>query len=272
MKDKLPFACRAVEWLANDWFIEMPEEDRQRLSEGRALLKNHSALIPINHLALPDPVLAAALLVRAWRGAVKNLQAPASQKFYDGRMGQAGYFALNLARQSGIGMPAIIQRGDENYSEEEKKRVNEETTRILKQALQTPGGVVPYAPEATRSRTGSMIPATGLLQDILALNHGFNYTDMVFVQPIAMWGTEKLWGIDKLPNPFATVHVRASAPLTLTELLMEATHYDLTPLNEAAMPDGRKRGKRPIGDMIMVHLACMVPLEYRGAYADYVRE
>lgn len=271
MKDKFPFAARAVEWLVNNAYIELPPEDKERLLLGKQLLaEGHSSIVAFNHLALPDPIIIAALLNRQWGGAVQTIKFPASMKFFDKRMGIPGNMALALSRQSGIGMQPVIQKGDNLYTFEEQSRVNRATTKILINTLRQSGGVVPYAPEATRSRTGSMIVATASLAD--KMSESVHHTNVIFVQLVAMWGTEKLWGIDKKPNPFTRVHVRVSNPVGLLDLKEAALEYDFSGFDNMVINEEtqRLRGPRPVGDMMMVGLARLLPEKYRGVYVPYV--
>jgi len=109
------------------------------------------------------------------------------------------------------------------------------------------GGIFGIAPEGTRSSTGTLIPGkigSAYLADI----------SKVPVQPIAIYGTE---GAGHRILRFE----RPKFHITFGEL------YTLPPVDRKDREAGYQRNT----DEIMCRIAAMLPLTYRGVYADHPR-
>jgi 1-acyl-sn-glycerol-3-phosphate acyltransferase len=106
------------------------------------------------------------------------------------------------------------------------------------------GGRICVAPEGTRSPTGVMMegkPGLAYLAD----------RAKVPIVPVAMWGTERVGAAWKrLQRPKVSCVV--GEPIMLPS-------------------DGRAKGTRldELTDMVMVRIAALLPVEYRGVYADH---
>ncbi len=109
------------------------------------------------------------------------------------------------------------------------------------------GGVLGIAPEGTRSRTGALITAkTGVAY--LAEKTG------VPIVPVAISGTEKaIQELSRLRRP--TLRIQFGKPL----------HFP--PLDRGDRSQALQRNT----DEIMCQIAVMLPLQYRGVYADHPR-
>jgi len=119
--------------------------------------------------------------------------------------------------------------------------------RALRRALDyiKDGGLLGIAPEGTRSRTGTLMPAkTGAAY--LAGRAG------VFVIPTGIWGTETaIAQLCRLHRPL--IHIRIGQP------------FHLPPLERG----DRSAALQKNTDEIMCHIAALLPPEYRGVYAEH---
>jgi len=110
------------------------------------------------------------------------------------------------------------------------------------------GGVLGIAPEGTRSRSGVLQPGKPGVA-YLASRTG------VPVVPVAMWGHEKFWkDVRRLRRPH--VHIRVGRPIV----------FPGTP--------NRVKGELldAYTEQIMLAIARMLPEEYRGVYAEKVKQ
>ena len=106
------------------------------------------------------------------------------------------------------------------------------------------GGVLALAPEGTRSRGG------GLLEGKTGAAFLADRTSVPIV-PVGMWGTDKVAGnLKRLRR--SVVHAAIGKPFCLP-------------------PNGRAKGEtlKEYTDIIMCHIAALLPPEYRGLYADH---
>lgn len=122
--------------------------------------------------------------------------------------------------------------------------------RALSQALEVlkAGGVMAIAPEGTRSRTGGLLPGkSGVVY--LAARAGAP------IIPTVMWGQERVMpGWTRLRR--APVHLHFGPPLVLPAEAARWRTADLETYTET----------------LMLTLARMLPAEYRGVYAEKIRE
>ncbi len=122
--------------------------------------------------------------------------------------------------------------------------------RALGQALEVlkAGGVIAIAPEGTRSRTGGLLPGkSGAVY--LAARAG------VPIVPTAMWGQEQVMaGWARLRR--TPVHLRFGPPVFLPA---DAARWRTVELEAYT-------------EQLMLTLAQMLPPQYRGVYADKVRQ
>lgn len=109
------------------------------------------------------------------------------------------------------------------------------------------GRILGIAPEGTRSRTGGLLPGrTGTA--FVSRRAG------VPIYPIGLWGTEKIAGAwSRLRR--AEVHLVVGDPFELEEIVGES----------------RPQRLQIWTDEIMCRIAALIPLEYRGVYADHPR-
>lgn len=126
-------------------------------------------------------------------------------------------------------------------------RRGEGDRQALREALKVldSGGVLGMFPEGTRSRDGQLQAGQPGIA-LLALRSGAP------VLPVAIVGTDRIWRLSSLiRRPRFTVTI--GRPFKLSE-------------SEAAS----RRGLSDLSDVMMLHLAEILPVELRGAYRDRV--
>jgi 1-acyl-sn-glycerol-3-phosphate acyltransferase len=110
------------------------------------------------------------------------------------------------------------------------------------------GGALGMAPEGTRSRTGGLLPG----KDGPVYLAGRTGAALL---PVAVWGQERLF-TEWLRLRRPVIHMHIAPPMRLPPAAAHARMDDL----------------RPYTEKLMLAIARLLPAEYRGVYADQVRQ
>lgn len=119
--------------------------------------KKGSALIITNHISADDVPLELAYFVSGLGPSIKKLTIPIGKKHIDGRENKFYQTMLKMTPYVGLNTPPIIQHYDmKTYSVEDARNLRGKAFEQVNDTLLTQGGVVFYAPEGTRSKTGKL--------------------------------------------------------------------------------------------------------------------
>lgn len=225
-------------------------EDHQR-KELAALLYEHSLIVPFNHPSVFDPIAVARELRTSFPD-VPRILLPATQKFYDGRMGKPAKAGMDyFAKAYDLELIPVIQHYDDNYSDAEKGTSYTKLFRAAFEVLKTSGNIFMVAPEGTRSTEGQMGQAQSGIGRLMQ-----RFPDSI-VCPISVYGTEEVMyekerGTNKfLFNPLKSGNLVYGTPMRSEDMLCVAAEMDMSPQ-----------------DMVMYQLAEQLPERYRGNYGS----
>ncbi len=234
-------------WLANHLRVDI--EGRDNLVVLREHLMSGSAMLPFNHPSLPDPLLVYRVIEEELGENVDRIVIPASEKFFDGRMGLIGGAVVSyLNKRTKVQAFPVTQfyAKDDGMSSAIR---NMGVVRRMIGVLREKRTILTLSPEGTRSDKASMKKAEGGLSLLIRIAERRNIN--VMVGPIAIIGSE---GINKkgsrVFNLFHKVRVVVGTPMKVAELMEEAKRLDID-----------------VGDVVMLHLAELLPEEYRGYYS-----
>lgn len=238
------------------WFITekalkietLSDESVANLKRTNELLKDHSAVVYMNHVKKED-VLVIPLLVTYLRNA-KNLMGPAGLKHFDyDRDKEAARFYAFLRHLHILTLP-VLQKSDtekERYSPEEIALISNQLRVLSEEAMGTAGNVYGITPEETRNRSNNLqVARTGIGR----MEQYHEPTDTIYV-PMALL----------YPPLTKKTIVNIGEPKFLPEIL------DLNKLpGRETLEESKKRAKM-ITTAHMYRLAALLPPENQGYYS-----
>jgi 1-acyl-sn-glycerol-3-phosphate acyltransferase len=247
---------QSIEYVLERLWVRMSEQDISKLLEAyNHLAKNGSLIVVFNHISVVDPVIVATLLHNYCSDKIQRMVLPTSQKFYDGRMGFVGPLYRTLAHKLNVALPPVIQSGDDRYSKQERSSVINSTLVVMAECVQAAGGVLALAPEGTRSRTASLLPAKGGIDRLFSES---SVQEQCAILPIALVGAEKAFPVEPAwkINPFTRISVRVGELMSYEEARSGAQHFGFV--------------NNLVSNMALVRVAQLLPPQYQGNYAQYV--
>src|SRR3990167_3862861 len=147
----------AAEKYAYPDIIVSDETRENTMALGAHLDRGGSALVIPNHLSGDDIPLEQAYLIDALGTSIQRLTAPVGKKQFDGREGFFNAAVLHALPYIGVERPLLVQGYDTGkYDQELTKRLRDLAFYITNRTLHTPGGLLMYPPEGTRSKDGKL--------------------------------------------------------------------------------------------------------------------
>jgi len=219
-------------------------DEKENLALLRACLKQHAAVVYLNHLFLGDGPLVIAFLLDNLGDSIWIISAVESRKHYDFRRDPVNASILRLGSSLGIRPFPVVQHYDRDaYGYREGVRWLRKFVKGAKEVLSQPGGIIVIAPEGTRSPDGALQKAQS------GIEHLDRYGNSICFFPVALIPKDKY---ERGISAGSTFELRTTRPFLAKEVLPE-------------IPEGLS-----LADGMMLRLASLLPEEMRGIYASYL--
>lgn len=218
-------------------------DEKENLALLRACLKQHAAVVYLNHLFLGDAPLVITFLLDNLGDSIRIISAVESRKHYDFRRDPVNASILRLANCLGIRSFPVVQHYDRDaYGYGERIRWLRKFVREAREVLSQPGGIILIIPEGTRSPDGALQKAQS------GIEHLDRYGNSIYFFPVALIPKDKY---ERGISAGSTFELRTARPFLAKEILPE-------------IPVGLS-----FADGMMLRLARLLPEEMRGVYAPY---
>ena len=253
VENKISSLCGEIAW----WFnghLPLRVAGKENLAEAKEHLSEGSLLLYFNHPSIVDP----GLLLRIIEQHLKNpfqgeVLALTSQKHLDPRRGPATLLHCVIMKSGsvakGFELLPVVQEYDQ-HSYPDFFRINRKSLLRAIRSIREPGTILMVAPEETRTKSGVLIEAKNGLETIFV-----GGKRNVWAMPLAITGAEKLKWLD--PNNKSTI--TAGEPISYEETQLMRTKAQSFGLELST------------NDVLMLHLARLLPERYWGFYDKYLQ-
>lgn len=223
--------------------MRLSAESNFHLQQASLSLLSGPLVLYINHVETGDALIMIPLVMSL--PGVKRIMGPVGMKHYDYMRDPVGAMAFRLLKFANIYPSPIVQADDlSSYSPQDRARMSSNLRETTSALLWKPGTLYGIAPEGTRSG--------GVLK---RAHRGIGYLNRNIAHPVEL--TYMPVGL-VYPHMSVQQGIRVGKPFTLRGLIPA----------QAALSDNPRDRAQQTTDILMLKLADLLPLQYRGVYAN----
>lgn len=244
LADKIFTLPAETVWWFGENLLRIKIDGNENLTLIQEHLKKGSLLIYFNHTSFLDPGLVLRLIFENLDISSRQIAVFTSQKHLDTKRGRINWFHSLVIKGSAeiknFELLPVVQEYDRD-SYKDYLNLNVASLKRAIRFLKFPGKILLIAPEETRSKSGALIEAKEGIEAIFKLGK-----ESLLALPIGITGAKEWF------NPANQTKLVVGRPFSFAGAEAEATSLV------------------PIKDILMIHLAQLLPPEQRGFYEKFL--
>lgn len=226
---------------------ELNQESLDNITAANEILKTNSLVLYMNHTSFADAQIGAALALARFPNA-KRFLAPAGMKHYDIVRDPINALALRSLKLLNMHLMPVVQASDiKSYSPKKRAKLIERLKQKTVRFLNKPGSVYAITPEGTRNKeTGQLTKGKGLAE------LGKYSKKELYFMPISVL----------YPKFTDKPQIVIGKPIALSSI------QDHADKSHRVLKEQNPKSSQFTTDVLMLELAKLLPLGFRGYYQD----